>query len=189
MKIPVAIALFAAVAVAVPSAARAETVGIRLGVEAPLYTHNKISGTSTSYNIGDTFQPAIDGLLSYKPDPLIAFEAEIREGFASTGGSNYSRTGTAIGPGLRLQPSGFPLYVRASLPIHVEPSPVVMNLRGAAGLEFPIAVVSIYLEGAVDTSLVGGSIPNPTGATTTSTSIGAFDLTSVSAGAGLWFKF
>jgi hypothetical protein len=90
---------------------------------------------------------------------------------------------------LRLQPTGFPVYVRASLPIHVEPSPVVMNLRGAAGLEFPIAVVSIYLEGAVDTSLVGGSIETPTGTTTTSRSIGAFDLTTVSAGAGLWFKF
>jgi hypothetical protein len=187
VKITFPVALLAAVAVSF--AARAETVGIRLGVEAPLYTHDKTTGTSTSYNIGDTFQPAFDGLLSYKPDPILALEAEFREGFSSSGGTNYHRTGTAIGPGLRLQPTGFPVYVRASLPIHVEPSPVVMNLRGAAGLEFPIAVVSIYLEGAVDTSLVGGSIETPTGTTTTSRSIGAFDLTTVSAGGGLWFKF
>src|SRR5258708_4076342 len=74
---------------------RAETYALRLGLEAPLYTHNSITGRSTSYTIGDTLQPAVDVLLSYKPFPLVAFEAELREGFASTG-SGYNRTGTAI---------------------------------------------------------------------------------------------
>jgi hypothetical protein len=187
VRIPFAIALLAAVAV--PSLARAETIGIRLGVEAPLYTHNKTNGQSTSFSIGDTFQPAFNGLLSYKPDPVLAFEAEFIEGFASSGGSSYNRTGTAIGPGLRIQPTGVPLYVRASLPIHVEPSPVQLGLRGAAGLEVSFVVVSLYLEGGVTTSLVGGSATSTVNGNTVSGNVGAFDITSVFAGTGLWFKF
>lgn len=180
-------ALSIAAAAAVPTAARAETVGLRLGLEAPLYTHNSVSGASSSYNIGDSLQPAINVLLSYKPLPVMSFDVEFREGFAHTGGSNYNRTGTAIGPGITLSAPVLPIYARASLPIHVEPSPVVVGLRGAAGLEFSFVVASIYLEAAVDTSLAGGSINNAAG--TSSPNVGAFDLTTVSAGAGVWFKF
>lgn len=182
--IPFAAALLATLAI--PSLARAETFGVRLGLEAPLYTHNKINGQSTSYTIGDSLQPAVNVLLSYKPDPLFAFEAELREGFAHTG-NNYDRTGTAIGPGIRLQPLAVPVYVRASLPIHVEPSPVVVGLRGAAGLELGLVAFSLYLEGAADFSLVGGSVTNLAG--TSSSNIGPFDQTVISAGGGVWFKF
>jgi hypothetical protein len=185
VRIPFAIALL--VAVAVPSLARAEGVGLRVGLEAPLYTHNSVGNTSQSYNIGDTLQPAINALLTYKADPVFGFEVEFREGFASTGGTNYSRTGTAIGPGLRIQPDGSPLYLRAALPVHVEPSPVTVGLRGAVGFDIVFAVVGIYLEGAVDTSLAGGTVTNLAG--TSSDNVGPFDITTVSAGAGLAFKF
>jgi hypothetical protein len=164
--------------------ARAETYALRLGLEAPLYTHVS-TGASTSYTIGDTLQPAVDVLLSYKPFPLVAFEAELREGFASTG-SGYKRTGTAIGPGLRISLPILPLYARASLPVHVEPSPVFVGFRAAGGLEFSLVVVSLYIEAAVDFSLAGGNIAT---GPTTSSNIGPFDLTSVSGGTGLWFKF
>jgi hypothetical protein len=186
VKITFAIALLATLAV--PSLARADTVGLRIGVEAPLWTHDKNRGTNQSYSIGDSLQPAINALLSYKPDPLLAFDLEFREGFAHTG-DNYSRTGTAIGPGLRLQPSGFPLYVRASVPIHVEPSPVTVGLRGAVGFEIPLVVLSIYAEGAVDTTLAGGAVANLSGAGTSTSNVGFGDLTTISAGTGLWFKF
>jgi hypothetical protein len=187
VKIPFAIALLAAAVV--PSVARADTVDLRVGVEAPLWTHDKNRATSQSYSIGDTLQPALNVLLGFKTNPLLAFDLEFREGFASTGGTNFSRTGTAIGPGLRLQPTGFPVYVRASVPIHVEPSPVTVGLRGAAGLEFSLVVVSLYLEGAVDTTLAGGSVANLSGTSTSTSNVGFGDLTTISGGAGLWFKF
>ena len=177
-------ATFAALLFMTALPARAETYALRLGLEAPLYTHVSSTGVSTSYTIGDTLQPAVDVLLSYKPFPLVAFEAELREGFASTG-SGYKRTGTAIGPGLRISMPVLPLYARASLPIHVEPSPVFVGFRAAGGLEFSLVVVSIYLEAALDFTLVGGSVA--TGPT--ASNIGPFDMTSVSGGAGLWFKF
>jgi hypothetical protein len=167
------------------SPARAETFALRLGVEAPLYTRDNTTGRSTSYTIGDTLQPAVDLLVSYKPFPVVAFEGELREGFTSTG-TGYKRTGTAIGPGLRISLPVLPVYARASLPIHVEPSPVFVGFRAAGGLEFSLVLLSIYLEAALDFSLVGGNIAT---GPTTSNSVGPFDLTSVSGGAGVWFKF
>jgi hypothetical protein len=188
VKIPFAAALVAALAI--PSLARAETIGLRIGVEAPLWTHdkNRPSGNQ-SFTIGDTVQPAIDALLTYKPDPILGFEFEFREGFSSSGGANYRRTGTAIGPGLRIQPDGSPLYIRASLPIHVEPNPVTLGLRGAVGFDIPIAVIGLYIEGAVDTSLVGGAVANLGGTSTSTKDVGPFDLTVISAGAGVRFAF
>lgn len=190
------IARFAALsfvaAAAVPAAARAETIGVRLGLEAPIYTHWSVTGATQSYTIGDTLQPAVNILLSYKPLPLISFDAEFREGFTHTGSNRsgqvpFNRTGTAIGPGVTLSAPLIPIYVRASLPIHVEPSPVVVGLRGAAGLELSFVIASLYLEAAVDTSLAGGSINNAQG--TSTPNVGAFDLTTVSLGTGIWFKF
>jgi hypothetical protein len=175
-------------AAAIPSAAHAEEWGLRIGVEAPIYSHYKYSNTSQSYSIGDTLQPAINAIITYKPDPVVGFDLEFREGFTHTGSGPYSRTGTAIGPGLRFSAPLLPIYARVSLPIHVEPSPVVVGLRGAAGLEFGIAVVSLYLEGAVDTSLVGGAVTSLNG-TSTGPNVGPFDQATVSVGTGLRFTF
>jgi hypothetical protein len=184
-----AVAALAAVFAAVPSSARAETIGVRAGLEAPIYTKIASSGFSQSYTIGDTLQPAVNILLTYKPLPVVGFDFEFREGFAHTGSSNqYSRTGTAIGPGLHLSAPGLPLFVRASLPIHVEPSPVVMGLRGAAGLEFSLVLLSIYAEAVVDTSLVGGAVSNAAG-TASGPNVGPFDQTVISLGTGVWLKF
>ncbi|GAC1345884.1 MAG: hypothetical protein NVS2B9_20360 [Myxococcales bacterium] len=182
-------ALLLAATTAIPSTARAEEFGLRIGLEAPIYTSTRYSGRTQSYNIGDTLQPAINAILTYKPDPVVGFDLEFREGFYHSGDSNkYSRTGTAIGPGLRFSAPLLPVYARVSLPIHVEPSPVVVGLRGAAGLEFGVAVVALYIEAAVDTSLVGGAIAGPTG-TSTGPNVKPFDLTTVSMGTGLRFTF
>jgi hypothetical protein len=177
-------------AAAVPAAARAETIGVRFGFEAPIYTRWAVTGATQSYTIGDTLQPAINVLLSYKPLPILSFDAEFREGFTHTGHSRqfgFSRTGTAIGPGITLSAPLIPIYVRGSLPIHVEPSPVIVGLRGAAGLELSFVIASLYLEAAVDTSLAGGSINNANG--TSTPNVGTFDLTTVSLGTGIWIKF
>jgi hypothetical protein len=175
-------------AAAIPSVAQAEEFGLRIGVEAPIYSHVKGAYPSQSYSIGDSLQPAINAIITYKPDPIVGFDLEIREGFAHTGGNKYDRTGTAIGPGLRFSVPLVPLYARVSLPIHVEPSPVVVGLRGAAGLEFGIPVVSLYLEAAIDTSLVGGAVSGLTG-TSTGPNVGPFDQTTISVGTGLRFAF
>jgi hypothetical protein len=194
VKTTTTIARFAALsfvaAAAVPVAARAETIGVRVGFEAPIYTRWAVTGATQSYTIGDTLQPAINVLLSYKPLPILSFDAEFREGFTHTGHSRqfgFSRTGTAIGPGITLSAPLIPIYVRGSLPIHVEPSPVIVGLRGAAGLELSFVIASLYLEAAVDTSLAGGSINNANG--TSTPNVGTFDLTTVSLGTGIWIKF
>jgi hypothetical protein len=164
-----ALASLAALALAAPTAARAE-IGIRAGLEAPLITHT----SSGSYNFTDTLQPAIDVLVSYYPAGIIGFDVEIREGFAGT--SFGTRTGTAIGPGITLNPPVLPLYVRASLPIHLEPNDVTVDLRGAAGLSFNLVILSIYLEGALEFPLAGNNVT-------------AFNAQQFSLGAGAWFKF
>jgi hypothetical protein len=192
-RVKTTIARFAALsfvaAAAVPGAARAETIGIRGGFEAPIWTRWSTTGLTQSYTIGDTLQPAVNILLSYKPLPIISFDAEFREGFTHTGNGHppFSRTGTSIGPGVTLSVPLLPIYARASLPIHVEPSPVIVGLRGAAGLELSFVIASLYLEAAVDTSLAGGSPNGPAGVSTPN--VGTFDLTTVSLGAGVWFKF
>jgi hypothetical protein len=192
-RVKTTIARFAALsfvaAAAVPAAARAETIGVRGGFEAPIWTRWSTTGLTQSYTIGDTLQPAINILLSYKPLPIISFDAEFREGFTHTGNNHppFSRTGTSIGPGVTLSVPMIPIYARASLPIHVEPSPVIVGLRGAAGLELSFVIASLYLEAAVDTSLAGGSPNGPAGVSTPN--VGTFDLTTVSLGTGVWFKF
>lgn len=189
MKKVISFAALLLAAAAIPSAAHAEDVGLRIGVEAPVYSRYKYGGSSQSYTIGDTLQPAINAILTYKPDPVVGFDLEFREGFYHSGpDSKYRRTGTSIGPGLRFSAPLFPVYARISLPIHVEPSPVVVGLRGAAGLEFGVAVVALYIEGAVDTSLAGGAVTGLSG-TSTGPNVGPFDQTTVSLGTGLRFTF
>ncbi len=167
-----ALASLAALVLAVPSAAHA-TIGLRAGLEAPLVTHTS-NGT---YGFTDSLQPAIDLMLSAYPSSLLGFDVELREGFAGTGSSAFShRTGTSVGPGITLSPPLLPVYVRAALPIHIEPGDVTFGLRAAAGLSFNLVVLSIYVEGAADFPLAGNNVT-------------PFNTQQFSAGAGVWFKF
>jgi hypothetical protein len=168
-----ALASLTALALALPSAAHAD-IGVRGGLEVPLVTHQSRGGVSGSYNFTDSLQPALDVLVSYYPVGMIGFDIEGREGLFAT--SNGTRTGTAIGPGITLNPPVIPIYVRASLPIHLEPGDVTFGLRGAAGLSFGLLFLHIYLEGALDLSLAGSNVS-------------AFDTQQFSLGAGVWLKF
>ena len=163
-----------AAASAAPLAAHAGQIGLRVGLEAPLVTHTSAGG-GTTYSIGDSLQPAINVLLSAYPTSVLGFDAEFREGFASTG-TGYERTGTSIGPGVTFNPPLLPVYVRGSLPIHLEPHDVTFGLRAAAGFSFNLVLLSIYLEGALDFPLAGNNVT-------------AFNTQILSLGGGAWFKF
>jgi len=172
-----ALAIVAMTAAALPARA---TIGIRAGLEVPVVTHVSGSGTSgsSSYNFSDSLQPALNVLISAYPFSIIGFDAEIREGFAATGG--LKRTGTKIGPGVTINPPLLPIYVRASLPIHLEPDDMNLGLRLAGGLSFNLVLLSLYLEGAVDLHIAGKQ---------SGLSVDPFSSQQVSLGAGAWFKF
>jgi hypothetical protein len=167
-----AAATLAAFALALPGAAHA--IGIRAGLEAPIIGHTSAAGGNT-FSFADSLQPAVDVLISAYPTSMIGLDAEIREGFAATG-SGYRRSGTSVGPGITINPPVLPLYLRASLPIHLEPDDVTVGVRGAAGLSFSLAILSLYLEGALDFPLAGNGVT-------------AFNAQVFSLGAGVWFKF
>jgi hypothetical protein len=163
-------ALASALAVVLAAPLARADIGIRAGLEAPLVTHS----SAGSISISDGIAPALDVLLSYYPAGIIGFDIEGREGFAGTG--NWTRTGTAIGPGITINPPIIPLYLRASLPIHFEPGDVTFGLRAATGLSINLLILSIYLEGAVDFPLAGNNVT-------------AFNVQTFSLGGGVWFKF
>ena len=184
-RLALASLLAVAVAAAAPRSAHAE-IGLRLGLEAPLVTHQNsrtvtVGGSTVTVGGGtstfaDSLQPSLTGLLSYyPPGGIVGFDIEVLEGFAHTG-DNYRRLGTAIGPGITVSPPVIPIYLRASLPIHLEPDDVFFGVRAAAGLSLNLAVLSLYLEGAVDFPLAG-------------TNNDAFSRQTLSLGGGVWFKF
>ena len=64
-------------------------------------------------------------------------------------------------PGIRLTPPMFPLYFRAAIPINIE-QPTgyereTFDLRFGTGINIPLILFKIYLEGDVDFPLGGGS--------------------------------
>jgi hypothetical protein len=148
---PLAALAAAAVALA-PSAAKADW-GIRLGGEVPLATHVNDGG---SYSISDSVQPAADLLILKGPSDFIGFGLEGHIGFASTG--SLQRTGSSVGPAVILNVPVLPLFVRASLPIRIEPDPVAVGLRLGAGFKFNVPFVGIYLEATADMPFAGKNV-------------------------------
>jgi hypothetical protein len=152
MKRSLAFAAALAATFAVTNAARADW-GVRAGLEAPMVTHVNSQG---SYSIADSFQPAIDVLVQYGPSNMIAFGVEGRVGFAST--SNYTRTGSSIGPEIMINVPLFPLYARASVPLRLEPNFAELGLRVAAGFKLNLPLVGVYLEAAADMPFFGNDV-------------------------------
>ena len=138
---------------AVPPSAKADW-GIRLGVEAPLLTHDNDLGSNT---ISDGIKPAIDLLVLKGPSDFIGFGLEGHVGFASTGAATTlgQRSGSTIGPAMIINVPILPVYVRASLPIRIEPNAPAVDLRVAAGLKLNLPFVGLYLELAADSPLAG----------------------------------
>jgi hypothetical protein len=163
----------ALLAAAAPRTASAE-LRIRGGLEMPLLVHTSQAPASGTTSFADGISPALNVMLSAYPSDFLGFDAEFKYGFAGTG--SFARQGTSIGPGVTLNPPLLPLYVRASLPIHLEPGDARLDLRAAAGLTFNLVLLSLYLEGAVDFPLAGNGVD-------------AFKTQTVSLGAGAWLKF
>jgi len=167
--------------VAASGTSKAEGIGIRVGLESPLYTHVSQNGQSVSFSIGDTFQPAINALLEYYMNSFIALGVEFREGFLATGsgtlsgcvgnGCTYQRTGTFLGPNLTLDLGPLPLFARAALPFHLEPSPFHMDFRAAGGLK----ILIFYAEVLADFPLAGSGVS-------------AFSSQQFGFGFGVWLK-
>jgi hypothetical protein len=179
--------LIAGIAVlSVPAISHAQ-LGLRLGLENPIYTHFDNNGRSGYYTIGDTWQPAVNVLAEFYPIGNIGIGLELIEGFASTGGRKFGppgegRTGTFLGPNLTVDFVPLPLYVRGSLPIHLEPDIRYMNLRLAGGLKIGIPLASLYVEVTSDFPLFGDSFSPGGGGVT------PFSRQQFGVGAGLWFK-
>ncbi len=155
MKTTLAAAVIVA-ALALPSSAHADNPGwgIRAGLEAPLVTHRNDAGNS--FNIGTSFQPAVNLLIQKGPSDLIAFGVEGHVNFLST--NTFTRTGTSIGPEVMLNVPVVPLYLRVALPIRIEPAAAELGLRVAAGVKINIPFVGIYIEGVADMPFVGNDV-------------------------------
>jgi hypothetical protein len=171
-------------AFAFPIIANASEIGLRVGLETPLYSHQNLNGQSTTFSIGDSFQPAVNVLVEYYPIGMIGLGLEAREGFLATGtisncvGLNcgYTRTGTSFGPNLTLDLAPIPVYFRAAIPIHVEPDPVRLDFRAAGGVKLGLSVLSLYLELLGDFPLAGSGVS-------------AFKTQQLGLGAGVWLTF
>lgn len=160
---------------ATPLAARAD-IGLRLGGEAGI-AHHDSSGTSV---ITDHWPIALDGMLSYwLPGNILSIDGEISEAILLNPPNGVSaRQGTTFRVGATFSPPVLPVYIRAAIPLHLEPSPFLAGLRLGAGLTLPLVLFKLYLEADADFPLAGGA-----GAP------GAFSAQDLSLGAGVAFRF
>ncbi len=178
LEVPVNKLALAAVLLAAPLAARAD-IGLRLGAEANI-AHHDSSGTSV---ITDHWPLAADVMLSYwLPGSFLSIDGELTESFtlsaSGTCTSGPCRTGTGFRAGVTLSPPVLPIYLRAAIPLHLEPSPFTTGLRLGAGLTANFVVVKVYLEADADFPLFGSSgAPDP------------FSYQSIWLGTGVQFKF
>jgi hypothetical protein len=186
MKRALFLALLAAL-VAAP-AARAD-VKVRVGAEAVLASHDKNAGWRS---LTDRFLPSLNLMLGFvTPLDILSVDLEVSEQFLTNPGnetnlSQASRQGTTLRPGITLSAPLIPIYARAAIPIHIEPSPVQTYARLGVGLAFNFVAASVYVEGDADFPLAGGST-TINGQTVNAPD--AFSQQIISAGAGLQFKF
>ena len=153
--------VLAAALIAVPFAARAD-MGLRLGGEAEI-AYNSNDGTGTHF-ITDHWPVGLDAMLSYwTPGSILSIDLEVGEQFLTkdTPPGASSRIGTVLRPGIRLSPPVLPIYLRGAIPINVEQptgySRETFDLRVGAGVNIPLVLFKIYIEGDVDTPLGGGT--------------------------------
>ena len=150
--------LLAAALLAAPLAARAD-IGLRVGGEADLAYHDQSGST---HGITDNWPLGLDLMLSYwTPGSVLSLDLELGEQWVTSDAPSGTRRGTVLRPGIRLTPPMFPLYFRAAVPINIE-QPTgyereTFDLRLGTGINIPLILFKIYLEGDVDFPLGGGS--------------------------------
>ena len=153
--------VLAAALIAAPLAARADA-GLRLGGEAEI-AYNANNGTGT-HAITDNWPLGLDVMLSYwSPGSILSFDVELGEQWLTKDAppTAGNRIGTVLRPGIRLSPPLLPIYLRGAIPINVEKATgydrETFDLRVGAGINIPLMLFKIYIEGDVDTPLGGGT--------------------------------
>jgi hypothetical protein len=149
-------------------------VKIRLGAETQLLNHVN-SPDSTTW-LTDQWRPSLVGMLGFYVLPFLSIDGELAEAFqVNPPAGQSSRLGTTFRLGATLEPPGVPFYVRAAVPLHLEPSPVFASMRAALGTLIGPPVAKLYLELAADFPLGVGGDNSP----------GFFSSQTLSVGAGL----
>jgi len=131
---------------------------MRVSLESPIYAH----ASDASTNITKEFELEPGVMISYVlEEHHMSLDLEIGEGFllhSSEGADTPARTGTVIRPGVAYSPSReLPIFVTALLPVHIEPSPVLLSLRLGAGIDFHTAIGKWFVEADLDLPLAGGT--------------------------------
>jgi hypothetical protein len=179
--------VLAAALLAAPLAARAD-VGLRLGVEANVATHDDAGLHWISDNpSSNTWPSAGNVMLSYwTPGSFLSFDLELAEQFyLSAPAGSSSRIGTVFRPGIRLTPPLLPIYIRGALPINVETATgerELLDARVGVGLNIPLLLFKLYLEADADFPLTSKT-------TGTGSNISAFNRQAIFVGGGLDFRF
>ena len=168
--------LGAAFAVAALAAAPAQAqLKIRLGAETQILEHvnNPPAGASSTTWLTDRWRPSVVGMLGFYVLPVLSIDAELAEAFqVNPPAGQNSRLGTTFRLGATFEPPLLPFYLRAAVPLHLEPSPFVASMRAAIGTLFGPPVAKLYIELAADFPL-GGSSGAPDFFSTQTFSLGA----------------
>jgi hypothetical protein len=183
-----ALAALLAALVAAP-AAHAGTK-LRLGAEAVLGQHDKNTGWTS---LTDRFLVSPEIMLGWTtPLDILSIDVEVAEQFVTNPNKSInesSRVGTTIRPGITISPPVVPIYFRAAIPLHVEPSPFQSYARVGVGFTFGISAVSLYVEGDADFPLFGGDRTITVNGIPATASTDPFSQQIFSGGAGLQFIF
>ncbi|MFL5309989.1 MAG: hypothetical protein ACJ79H_05985 [Myxococcales bacterium] len=148
--------LGAAFAVAALAAAPAQAqVKIRLGAETQVLDH--VNSPSTTTWLTDEWRPSVVGMLGFYVLPVLSIDAELAEAFrVNPPAGQDSRIGTTFRLGATFEPPLLPFYVRAAVPLHLEPGDFFASMRAAIGTVIGPPVAKLYLELAADFPLGGG---------------------------------
>jgi len=154
--------LGAAFAIAALAAAPAHAqFKIRLGAETQVLDHvnNPPAGASSTTWLTDQWRPSLVGMVGFYVLPFLSIDGELAEAFrVNPPPGQDSRIGTTFRLGATFEPPLLPIYLRAAVPLHLEPSPLFASMRAAVGTTFGLPVAKLYLELAADFPLgVGGS--------------------------------
>ena len=159
LKFPTLGAVFAVAALA--AAPAQAQVKLRLGAETQLLNHvnNPPAGVSSTTWLTDQWRPSIVGMVGFYVLPVLSIDGELAEEFrVNPPAGQDSRVGTTFRLGATFEPPLLPFYLRAAVPLHLEPSPFVASMRAAIGTLIGPPVAKLYLELAADFPLgIGGT--------------------------------
>jgi hypothetical protein len=131
---------------------------IRLGAETQILDHvnNPPAGASSTTWLTDQWRPSIVGMLGFYVLPILSIDGEIAEAFqVNPPAGQSSRLGTTFRLGATLSPPVIPFYIRAAVPLHLEPGDFFASMRAAIGTTLGPPVAKLYLELAADFPLGG----------------------------------